>query len=241
MIARAGAALAALALVTPPATAGADEPVPPYIAEVCADRAGRADDHAEDIARDFEQAFHALDDRFIAFSQALAAAFEDDDQVPDAAALAELSAEMAEVYGILVRLFPMRDAGNEVWPLKFVEEDIPGGIPLPDFDPPDRQEVLRAAFVRELVSVHLPDNEATLVRFIARLEMTRSLLQPAGDIAWSEIDIGALRILATGALAEAYEEDLRTPALRVLDDGWHTSLASRLRWQVVQMCEEADR
>lgn len=124
--------------------------------------------------------------------------------------------------------------------MKFLLEEIPGGAPLPDFDPPDREEVLRAAFLRELVTVPLTGLERSKVRFLARLEMTGSLLGFEGERGRSESDTGALHILASGALAEAYEADFRRPALRVLDDGWHTSLASRLRSQVARMCEEAE-
>ncbi|QCB55666.1 hypothetical protein E5675_15305 [Sphingopyxis sp. PAMC25046] len=64
------------------------------------------------------------------------------------------------------------------------------------------------------------------------------LAVPMPSQAAPETDIGALRILADGALAEAYEADFRQPALRIFDDGWHTGLASRLRRQVVAMYEE---
>lgn len=218
-----------------------EEPLPWPPPEICARNAGWADDAAEETAREFEEAFREFDWRFTAFSERFARAFHTEGQVPDASEMAALRAGMEDVYRALARLLPLRDAGNDAWPMKFLLEAIPGGVPLPDFDPPDREEVLRAAFLRELATVSLPGPDRSKVRFLARLEMTGTWLdiEDGGDR--SESTTGALHILASGALTEAYETDFRRPALRVLDDGWHTSLASRLKSQVVRMCAEAER
>lgn len=224
-----------LSLAMSPAVAAAeDQPAPPP--EICAADAGWADDDWMETGREFEESFREFDWRFVAFSARLAKAVPAEDAMPDAAAIAGLRTAMDDVYRALAHLVPLREAGDEAWPMKFLLEAIPGGIPLPDFDPPDRGEVLRAAFVRELLTVSIPGPERSQVRFLARLDMTRALLDAE---AASPTDIGALRILAGGALDEAYEADFRKPALRVLDNGWHTSLASRLRRQVVDMCGEA--
>lgn len=214
--------------------AAEDPPAPPP--EICAADAGWVDDDWMETGREFEEAFREFDWRFIAFSERLAKAVPTDDRMPDAATMEGLRTAMDEVYRALAHIVPLRDAGNEAWPMKFLLESIPGGIPLPDFDPPDREEVLRAAFLRELVTVPMPGSERSQLRFLARLDMARALLD-AG--AASPTDIGALHILAGGALNEAYVADFRKPALRVLEGGWHTSLASRLRRQVARMCLEA--
>lgn len=221
--------------------ARAKEPLPWPPPEICARNADWAGNAPEETAREFEEAFREFDWRFAAFSERFARAFHTEGQVPDAGEMAALSASMEDVYRALARLLPLREAGNEMWPMKFLLEEIPGGVPLPDFDPPDREEVLRAAFLRELVTVPLPGPERSKVRFLARLEMAGSMLGFEGESHISESTTDALHILASGALAEAYEADFRQPALRVLDDGWHTSLASRLRSQVQRMCEEAER
>lgn len=219
----------------------AEEPVPWPAPEICARNADWADDAPDETAREFEEAFREFDWRFAGFSERFARAFHTEGQVPDASEMAVLSASMEDVYRALARLLPLREAGNEAWPMKFVLEEIPGGVSLPDFDPPDREEVLRAAFLRELVTVPLPGPERSKVRFLARLEMTGWLEDIKDDSGISEGTIGALHILASGALDEAYEADFRRPALRVLDHGWHTSLANRLRSQVQRMCEEAEQ
>lgn len=213
----------------------------PSAAEICANDAAWADDDAGETAREFEEAFREFDQRFTAFSTRFTRAFGEDGGLPSEAETAELREAMDEVYRALAHLIPMRDAGNEYWPMKFLLEEMPGGVPLPDFDPPDHEEVLRAAVLRELVTVSLPGPERSKVRFLARLEMTRSLLGSGAEGAPSDSGIGALQTLAAGLLTESYEADFRRPALRVLDDGWHTSLASRLRSQVERMCEEARR
>jgi hypothetical protein len=220
----------ALSLAMPSAVA-AEEPLEPP-SEICAADAGWADDNPDETARAFEEAFREFDWRFVAFSERLEKAVRAD----EGAAMSDLRAEIEAVYRALAHLLPLREAGNEAWPMKFLIEDIPGGVPLPDFDPPDREEVLRAAFLREMVSVALPGAERSKVRFWARLGMTRALLD-ADTV--DATDLGALRVLAGGALAEAYEADVRRPALYILGDGWHPSLASRLRGQVRQMCREA--
>lgn len=220
--------------------AQAEEPLPWPPLEICARNADWADDAPEGTAREFEEAFREFDWRFAAFSERFARAFRAEEQVPDAREMAALNASMEDVYRALARVLPLREAGNEMWSMKFLLEEIPGGVPLPDFDPPDREEVLRAAFLRELVTVPLPGPERSKVRFLARLEMT-GWLDIKDESGISEGTIGALHILASGALTEAYEADFRQPALRVLGDGWHTSLASRLRSQVQRMCEEAER
>lgn len=205
------------------------------LSEICADGADWVDDNPVEIAREFEEAFREFDWRFTAFSGRLSESFGAADAAPDAASRAGLRTAMSDVYRALAQLIPMRSAGNEAWPMKFLLEEIPAGIPLPDFDPSDREEMLRAAFLRELATVSLPGPERSKVRFLARLDMTYALLN--ADAA-SETDLETLRVLAGGALAEAYDADFREPALRVLDNGWHTSLASRFRRQVTQMCAE---
>lgn len=224
----------ALSLAMPSAVAAEDRFAPP--SEICVADAGWADDNPDETARAFEEAFREFDWRFVVFSERLEKAVRADEGQPGAAAMSDLRAEIEAVYRALAHLLPLREAGNEAWPMKFLIEDIPGGVPLPDFDPPDREEVLRAAFLREMVSVALPGAERSKVRFWARLGMTRALLD--ADTA-DATDLGALRVLAGGALAEAYEADVRRPALYILGDGWHPSLASRLRGQVRQMCREA--
>lgn len=219
------------------ALAGENTPSPP--SDICASHADWVDDDPEETARAFGEAFREFDRHFTAFSARFAEAFESEAYLPDPATISGLHTGIVELYLTLAQFIPMRDAGNEAWPLKFLEEEMSSGISLPDFDPPDRQEVLRAAFLREIVSVPLAEPEGAHVRFIARLELTRSLLEPGGASVRSESEMGALHILATGALAEAYDADFRHPALRVLNDDWHSNLASRLRWQVVRMCREA--
>lgn len=233
--------LALAALPLPISSAQAEQPLPWPPPEICTRNADWVDDSPDETGREFEEAFREFDWRFIAFSERFARAFHTEGQVPDASEMAALRADMEEVYRALARLFPLREAGNDAWPMKFLLEEIPGGVPLPDFDPPDREEVLRAAFLRELVTVPMPGPDRSKVRFLARLEMTSSMLGFEGESGMSESTIGALHILANGALTEAYEADFRQPALRVLGDGWHTSLASRLRSQVQRMCEEAER
>lgn len=233
--------LALAALPLPVSSAQAEEPLPWPPPEICARNADWVDDAPEETAREFEEAFREFDWRFTAFSERFARAFHAEGQAPDANEMATLRAGMEEVYRALAHLLPLREADTEAWPMKFLLEEVPGGVPLPDFDPPDREEVLRAAFLRELVTVSLPGPDRSKVRFLARLEMTGSMLGFEGESGMSESTMGALHILASGALAEAYEADFRQPALRVLGDGWHTSLASRLRSQVLHMCEEAER
>ena len=219
-----------LSLAALPGRAGAAEA---DSSRICADGADWVDDNPVEIAREFEEAFREFDWRFTTFSGRFSKVLIS----RDGAAMADLRTAMADVHRALAQLIPMREAGNEAWPMKFLLEEIPGGMSLPDFDPPDREEVLRAAFVRELVTVSVPGAERSKVRFLARLEMTRALLH--ADAA-SENDLDALRVLADGALAEAYDADFREPALRVLDDVWHTSFATRLRRQVAQMCVEME-
>ncbi len=224
-----------LTLAMPAAVAAEERFAPP--SEICAADAGWADDNPDETARAFEEAYREFDWRFVAFSERLEKAVRADEGPPGAAAMSDLRAAIERVYRALAHLLPLREAGNEAWPMKFLLENIPGGVPLPDFDPPDREEVLRAAFLRELASVALPGAERSKLRFWARLDMTRALLD--ADRA-EGTDLGALRVLASGALAEAYEADVRRPALHILGDGWHSSLASRLRGQVRHMCREAE-
>lgn len=239
MIKRTAVTLVWLSLAMLPAEGGAVEGVPSPPPEICTGGAGWADDDAEATAQEFEQAFREFDQRFTVFSERFAEAFDTEEDRPDMAATAALRAAMEDVYRALARLIPLRDAGDEAWPMKLLLNDIPGGVPLPELDPPDRDEVLRAAFLRELTTVALPGEPRSKVRFLARLDMTRMLLDATGEGS-GERNENALRILADDALVEAYDADFRRPALRVLDDGWHTSLASRLRSQVARMCGEVE-
>lgn len=204
--------------------------------EICARNAEWVDDNAAETGREFDEAFGEFDGRFTAFSERLSDALRAGDGPPEATAIVGLRTAIADVYRALARLIPMRAAGNHAWPMKLLLEEIPGGVRLPDFDPPDREQVLRAAFLRALVTVPLPGQERSKVRFLARLDMARALLDADTG---SSTDVDALRVLANGALAEAYDADFRKPALRVLGDGWHTSLAGRLKREVQRMCSEA--
>lgn len=210
--------------------------------EICARKAHWVDDSPNETAQEFEEAFGAFDERFRAFATRLAQDFDAESPLPDPATTARLRADMAEVYRALANLLPLRDAGNEAWPMKFLIEEIPGGVTLPGLTPPDRGEILRAAFLRSLVSVPMPSKAGSLapdrsrVRFLARLDMTRALLSADAP---SQNDIDALRLLAKDALTQSYDFDFHRPALIVLGDRWHISLASRLRAEVARMCEDA--
>ena len=206
-------------------------------AGICENSAGWVDDDPTATAREFAAAFKAFDTQFAAFSQDFARAYPGAGEKPDAAEFARLRVEVGGAFTALERLIPLRDAGNGVWPMKFLLEDIPAGVPLPQFDPADRPEVLQAAFMRELARTELPGRDPSPVRFLAYFEMAFVFLVSDSI---SDTDHGALEVLAGGALAEAYEEGFRQPALRVLEDGWHTSLASRLRQQVKTMCRELE-
>lgn len=239
MIARHIFGATSLMLATVHCSALAGENTSSARSEICASHAGWVDDTPEETARKFGEAFREFDRRFIVFSTRLAEAFDSEVLLPESATISGLHTQIDDLYRTLAHPIPMRDAGDAAWPLKFLEEEMWGGISLPNSDPSDRQEVLRAAFLREIVSTTLTEPEGAHVRFIARLELTRSLLEPEGASDRSESEMDTLHILATGALAEAYDTDFRHPALRVLNDDLHTNLASRLRWQVVRMCREA--
>lgn len=190
------------------------------------------------LAQEMRQAFREFDGRFRSFAQNLSASAGKTEQMPDKKELAALRSETAGLYRALAKLLPLREAGNDAWPMKFLEENIPGGVPLPDFDPPDREEVLRAAFVRELADRAREQDGRSPLRFLARLEMSRALLHSDAP---SVTDIGALHMLAAGALASAYETDFRYPAQQILEEGDGKPLAARLRQQVQSMCKEASR
>ncbi len=233
---KASAFLVGLSFAALPCALAAQEDVLVPPAEICEGAAGWVDDDPDATAREFETGFEAFDTAFEAFAQDFARAYSGVDAEPDAAEIARLHAKGVDAFGALERLIPLRDAGNEVWPMKFLLEDIPRGVPLPQFDPPDRMEVLRAAFTRELARTGLAGPKPSTVTFLAHFELALVYLD-SEDL--GATDHGTLGVLAGGLLAEAYEAGFRRPALRVLEDGWHTSLASRLRQQVRVMCREA--
>lgn len=181
------------------------------------------------------QALPRLETAFRHLTQSLSALPQMDATPPARATLAPPRQAMARSYGELARLLPLRDAGPEAWPLKFLEEQLPAGLPLPQLTPPDRGEVLRAAFARALIAQEAAEQKGALVRFLARLDMTRALL--AGPLS-SLSDREALALLAGRGLAESYETGFREPARRLIDAG-EEKLAFRLQQQVTTMCQEA--
>ena len=233
---KASAFLVGLSLAALPCALAAQDDVLVPPAEICEGAAGWADDAPDATAREFETAFEAFDTQFEAFAQDFAHAYSGVDAEPDAAEIARLHAKGVDAFRALERLIPLRDAGNEVWPMKFLLEDIPRGVPLPQFDLPDRMEVLRAAFTRELEHTGAAGPRPWPMTFLAHFELALVYLDSEN---FGATDHGTLGVLAGGLLAEAYEAGFRQPALRVLDDGWHTSLASRRRQQVKVMCREA--
>lgn len=205
-------------------------------AAICADGAGWIDSDAGRIARTFEAAFAAFDGQFMTFSTRFTQSFGSGGHAPgegEAAALRE-SVEASRL--ALGRLLPAQEPDNTGGPLMFSLDELSGENPSAD-----RQEVLRAAFVREVEGVSTPGPPHELTRFTARFDMIADLLVRENGEARHETETASLHMLASGPLVERYEVDFRRPALRVLEEGWHTSLASRLRRHVRSMCEEAAR
>lgn len=224
---------ALLALAAPATAQEGEQYLPPD--ELCGNSAHWSGYDYDGAERGFEAAVADFDGQFASFDARFSSAYAGEN-VPDAAQMRELDGMAGELLATLGRILPMRDAGNEIWPMKFLLEEM-FDIRLPDYDPPDREEALRAAFLGELVQAEM--GEQSLVRFLSRLEMIYVMLLGADPSAISETDLGALRILAGGHLAESYREDFQPLARRVLSDSWHTSLGRRLRAGVHVMCEKA--
>lgn len=186
----------------------------------------------------FRAAFADFDVRFRAFSWQFERSFADGAADPDRQRVASLAAATDALLLRLGRMLPLRDGGNDAWPMKFLIESISGDrVSLPQLDSFDRDEAERAAFLR-LMLKHARQR-ASVVRFLSRFEMTHGLLGAWQRGEASASDRGALRQLAGGALRDSFRQDFRAPAERVLDDGWHLPLAARLHGELRRMCEEA--
>ena len=221
-----------LLIATPAHCAAARAPDP--LAAICADDAGWVEAGASGAAGRFAADFAALDRRATSFSARFTRAFATEGRRPDAGEQAALARSVTELRRALARLLPASEPDNTGGPLMFSLDQLTRRNAATD-----RDEVLRAAFVREMAAVSLPRPRPDISRFPALLEMTAGVLDRRPGEAISDYDLDTLRTLADGLLAESYDTDFRRPAIRVLDERWHTSLASRLRRQVRAMCEEA--
>ncbi|GEM_PF-1106380 len=201
---------------------------------ICANDAGWVENDADRIAGRFAEAFVAFDREVTDFSARFTRAFGTEGSIPDAGARAALRGSVTGLRRSLSHLLPASEPDNTGGPLMFSLDQLSGRN-----DAEDRDEVLRAAFVREMASISMPRPQPDISGFPAVLEMTESLLDRSPGTAISAHDSDTLHFLAGGSLAESYDIDFRRPARRVLEERWHTSLASRLRWQVRSLCEEA--
>lgn len=202
-------------------------------AAICADGAGWVDDDVGQVARTFEEGFAAFDGRFLTFSRRFTQSFGTEGLRPLDHEEASLRESVKALQLALGRLLPAEEPDNTGGPLMFSLYQLSG-----ENGSADRQEVLRAAFVREMEGVSTPGRRREIGYFPALFEMTSDLLDRENGAARDENEADALRMLASGMLGESYEADFRRPALRVLSERWHTSLASRLRRHVRDMCDE---
>ena len=228
--------IAALLLPTPSIAQDAQDQNYGPPEAICADGAGWVDDDAGQVARTFEQAFAAFDGQFMAFSMRFTQSFGMEGQAPGEGEEAALSESARALQIALGGLLPSDEPDNTGGPLMFSLYQLSG-----ENNSADRQEVLRAAFAREMEGVSMPGPRHEVGHFSALFEMTGNLLVRENGEPRHENETGSLHLLASGTLAESYDVDFRRPALRVLDEGWHTSLASRLRQHVRSMCEETAR
>lgn len=203
-------------------------------AAICTGEAGWVDDDVGQVARTFEEAFAAFDGQFPTFSIRFTQGFGTEGRSPSEHEEAALGESVKALQLALGQLLPAEEPDNTGGPLMFSLDQLSG-----ENGSADRQEVLRAAFVREMAGVSTPGRRREIGYFPALFEMTGDLLVRENGAARNENEAGSLHMLASGMLAESYEADFRRPALRVLSERWHTSLASRLRWHVRRMCDEA--
>lgn len=205
-------------------------------AAICADRAGWIEDGALRAEDRLADDFAAFDRQALAFSARLTHAFGTEGSAPDHNERAALRDSVNALRLALGRLLPASEPDNTGGPLMFSLDQLSGRNAAED-----RQEVLRAAFVREMAEVSMPRPRPDISRFPAVLATAGDLLDRPPGAAIEAHDLGSLRFLADGTFAESYDIDFRRPALRVLGDRWHTGLASRLRHQVRRMCQEHAR